>query len=401
MSKVIGNVGLLDLTQATEESVRSIDRIGNIGAVIYRAETAHLLTLLKNAGNIGKTLEIPKGHRYYSGMLYLNEEYFKLMEPDSVFVKGVVFIDQQVTLETFQQGKLQLAVYGEVYTPQHLAGAVTSSLLKAGAAHAEIVSYTSMPRFESGTFQLTNTFFASALEPVNLVVNGVLELDRNLDMERFAARTEYIRINGKAIIYEEQSSCFYEKLKSINGMVEVIPAGFQHLTKPIRLNARTIRRFKNEKLYTHDPIMIEADVSREALSSAIAQIQSTSLIICSEDVEDLMWERCCDLNTEIVSYEQAYVFIAGEETWSKDQLLAMDHPVNFIVDGTLNLDDDVTEEVLKDSVHSIDLFGEIVVAEQRMKGVLYRYLRADTGVIRLKGMDEKMEGIGNIGMFTL
>ncbi|WP_106768700.1 hypothetical protein [Paenibacillus faecalis] len=401
MSKVIGNVGLLDLTQATEESVRSIDRIGNIGAVIYRAETAHLLTLLKNAGNIGKTLEIPKDHRYYSGMLYLNEEYFKLMEPDSVFVKGVVFIDQQVTLETFQQGKLQLAVYGEVYTPQHLAGAVTSSLLKAGAAHAEIVSYTSMPRFESGTFQLTNTFFASALEPVNLVVNGVLELDRNLDMERFAARTEYIRINGKAIIYEEQSSCFYENLKSINGMVEVIPAGFQHLTKPLRLNARTIRRFKNEKLYTHDPIMIEADVSREALSSAIAQIKSTSLIICSEDVEDLMWERCCDLNTEIVSYEQAYVFIAGEETWSKDQLLAMDHPVNFIVDGTLNLDDDVTEEVLKDSVHSIDLFGEIVVAEQRMKGVLYRYLRADTGVIRLKGMDEKMEGIGNIGMLTL
>ena len=60
MSRIIENVGMLDLTQATEETVTSIERIGNVGLVIYRAETAHLLTLLKNAGNIGKTIEIPE-----------------------------------------------------------------------------------------------------------------------------------------------------------------------------------------------------------------------------------------------------------------------------------------------------------------------------------------------------
>lgn len=402
MSKVIGNVGMLDLTQATEESVKSIERIGNIGMVLYRAETAHLLTLLKNAGNIGKTLEIPKGHRYYNGTLHLNEEYFKFLEqPENVFVNGVVMIDQHVTLETFQKGQLHLVVNGEVYTPQHLAGAVTASLLKVGGASVEIHTYKFLPRFESGKFQLTNAYLASAREPIHLVVNGVLQFDKDLDMEQFTTLMDCLRINGKAIIYEEQSSYFYDKIQAINGLVQVIPAGYQYLTKSLRLNARSIRRFKNQKFYTKHPILIEADVSREAFSSAIAEIQSSSFIICSEDVEDLVWERCPDLNTEIVSYEHAYVFVDGEETWSKEQLLAMEHPVSFIVDGTLNIDDDVTEEVLKNTLQSLDLFGEVIVADNRMKGVLHPYLRSNTGMIRVKGMEEEPKGIGNVGMLSL
>ena len=402
MSKVIGNVGMLDLTQATEESVKSIERIGNVGVVLYRAETAHLLTLLKNMGNIGKTLEIPKGHRYYNGTLHLNEEYFKFLEqPEKIFVKGVVMIDPHVTLDAFEKVQLNLVVNGEIYTPEHLTGAVTASFLRAGGADAEIYTYKSFPRFEEGKFQLSSAYLASIVEPLYLVVNGVLQLDKDLDMEQFAAKIDCLRVNGKVILYEEQVRSFYDKLQKVNGLLEVIPTGFQHLTKPLRLNARSIRRFKNHKFYTKHPVIIDADVSREAFSGAVTEIQSSSFMICSEDIEDLVWERCPDLNTEIVSYEHAFVFVDGEETWSKEQLLTLGHPVSFIVDGTLNLDDDVTEEVLKETVRSLDLFGEVIVADKRIKGVLHPYLRTNEGMIRVKGTEEEPMGIGNIGMLSL
>ncbi|MBT2765425.1 hypothetical protein [Paenibacillus sp. ISL-20] len=402
MSRMIGNVGMLDLTQATEESVTSIERIGNVGLVIYRAESAHLLMQLKNAGNIGKTLEIPEGHRYYSGTLRLDEEYFQLLEqPDRVFVNGTVIIDKEVSLEAFQNSTLHLVVNGEVYAHRHLAGAVTAALIKAGGASAEIYAYEYEPRFESGKVQLNNAYLASSNEPMDLVFNGMVHLDKELDMEQFTARIESIRVNGKAVIHEHQSPYFYDKLKTINGLVEVIPAGFEYVTKPLRLNGRTVRRFKGHKFYTKQPLIIEADVSRDAFSQAVSEIQSTSFIICSEEIEDLVWERCPSLNTEIISYERLFVFIHGEETWSRDQLLALEQPANFIVDGTLTLDEDVTEEDIKASVSSLDLFGEVVVGEKRIKGILYPYLRANNGSIIVKGTEDELAGIGNVGMLSL
>ena len=78
-------------------------------------------------------------------------------------------------------------------------------------------------------------------------------------------------------------------------------------------------------------------MTRDAFSQAVSEIQSNSFIICGEEIEDLVWERCPNLNTEIVSYERLFVFISGEETWSKEQLAALGQPASFIVDGTLTL----------------------------------------------------------------
>lgn len=402
MTQVIGNVGMLDLTQATEESVRSIAKIGNIGLVLYRAETAHLLTYLKQAGNIGKTLGIPRGYRYYQGMLRLNKESFKDSgeAAEKVWVNGMMLIEPEVTLEMIEKG-LPFAVNGQIYAPRHLAGAVMSLLLKAEGAAAEVLQYDSFPRFEEGKFRLTNAYLASAREPMHLVVDGVLELAEDLDMDQFAAKLECLRINGKVTVREEQSVIFYEKAKTVRGKMEIIPEGFRHVTKLLRLNGRSIRRFKGEKWYTKHPVILDADVSREDFRRAVSEIRSVSIVICSEELEDLVWERCPDLDTEIISYAQSFAFIEGREVWSKDQLLALGQPVQMIVEGTLVLADDVTGEVLKTALKSLDLFGEVLVKDPQLKGVLHGYVRSGNGEIRLEIEEEKPAGIGNIGMLSL
>ncbi|GAB6929056.1 hypothetical protein JCM10914A_30390 [Paenibacillus sp. JCM 10914] len=402
MSRVIGNVGMLDLTEATEERLRTIERIGNIGVVVYRADTAHLLPLLQNAGNIGTTMEIPEGYQFYNGTLNLNEAYLtQLEQPQHIYVNGSVVIDKSVTQETYKNHQLNLKVNGDVYAPEHIAGLVTASLLQSGGSNGQVHAYRSEPRFDTGKVLLTNAYLNAIKEPLNLVLNGVLQLEKDLDMELFTARIEGIRLNGKVIIQEEQSAYLNEKLKTLNGVIEVIPAGFDHVTKVLKLNGRHIRRFQAQRFYTKKPILIDADVTREAFSQAVSEIRSTSFVVCSEEIEDLVWERCLNLNTEVVSYDQQYVYIGGEETWGEDQLLAMGPQTNFIVEGTWKLEDDVTEETLKRTLKTIDLFGEIIVGEKRIKGILYPYLRVNNGSMIVKGTEEQLAGIGNVGMLSL
>ena len=66
--KVIGNVGSLDLRKATEASIAEISRIGNVGAVLYSPETAHLVARL-NMGNVGASVEVPEDAKMLAGLL--------------------------------------------------------------------------------------------------------------------------------------------------------------------------------------------------------------------------------------------------------------------------------------------------------------------------------------------
>ncbi len=74
------------------------------------------------------------------------------------------------------------------------------------------------------------------------------------------------------------------------------------------------------------------------LAKSIAKIHSSSVIICSEEVEDLIYERISLMDTEILSYENSFVLIEGEEVWSNDHFQAFEKPINLVVNGQLTLD---------------------------------------------------------------
>ena len=162
MKQRIGNIGRLNLMHATEESVKAIERVNNIGTVYYRKETAHLLPLL-NAGNIGSCQEIPDGYHFTKGTLFVDSEYLKsITEPLKLFATNDVVIDEEVTAEQLKQSQLQLRVNGQVYTPAHLAGAAAGFIAE---GTSELKTYEGAQfRFEKGEFRLTNAFLKTACE---------------------------------------------------------------------------------------------------------------------------------------------------------------------------------------------------------------------------------------------
>ncbi|MDQ0975082.1 hypothetical protein QFZ31_004960 [Neobacillus niacini] len=401
MSQRIGNVGLLNLVNATEESIKGVERIENVGLVLYGKDNAHLLTRL-NIGNIGSSLEVPSGYRLYNGVLNLDQNYLSsIVEPVLLLVNGVVIIDWNVQPDQIQAGNLNLMVNGKVYCPGHLSGVSGSMLTKNNGA---VETYHSAPpRLENGKFTLTNSFLQSVDEPLFLVVNGLLTFAQDLNLDLFNEKINKLEVNGKIEIFETQEAYLYKKAASLTTCkVEVIPAGYEVLGKPLRLNGRSIRRFQQKKWFTNKPVIIESDVSREMLTKAVEKIHSTSVIICHEEVEDLVYERLSLMETEVLSYKNNFILIEGEEIWSNDQFLALDQPATFIVNGQLVLDRDVSEEVLRSKVSTLDILGEVVVREKKQKGVLQNIIRLNTGTVEEeKGKEETGATLQNIGELSL
>ncbi|WP_078381844.1 hypothetical protein [Sutcliffiella halmapala] len=400
MKQCIGNVGVLDLLNATEESVKRVESIENVGMVLYRKQTAPFISSL-NIGNIGKSVEVPVGYSFINGILNVDLAYLQsITTPVHAVVNGAVIIARDVLAEQLDNAPLKLIINGNVYCPPHLSG-TASSLFSVGGAKIDVYEITP-PRFENGVLNLTNSFLAALDEPQYLVVNGVLNISHDVDMEKFKEKINKLQVNGVATIFQDQETEFYKKVETLTSCkLVIIPTGFEVLKKSLRLNSRSIRRFQQKKIYTRKPIIIEADVTREMLANAFTNIYSTSIIICHETTEDLLYELSSVMETEILSYENSFVWIEENEVWSNDQLLALEQPVNFIVNGQLSLDKDVQEAVIQEKISTLDILGEVMVSEQKLKGTLQNLIRVNTG--RVKETDALTENtdLHNVGVLSL
>lgn len=397
MNQQIGNVGVLNLLNATDESIKGIDRIENVGAVLVRQNSVHLLTRL-NIGNIGSTIEIPEGFNYYNGTLTINQAFLQsLTERLKLVVNGLIIFDTNIEPDPLKMELLELIVNGKAYTPPHFASFASRILSK-----GEIETYQGTPpRFENGKLNLTNAFLQSFDEPMNLVVNGLLNLAPDLNMELFLEKISSLEINGKAVLYKNQEPLLYKKTKSISGVVEAIPEGYEVLSKPLHINGRSIRRFQNKKFYTKKPFIIESDVTREQLTKAIASLHSQSIIVCPDVVEDLIYE-CLDLlETEVLPYEGQFIIIDGEEVWTNEQLLALEKPAHLVVTGQLILAEDVEGQVLREKLRTLDLVGEVLVKEKTLKGVLQGIIRHHSGSMEEEQNEVKGPLLRNVGELSL
>lgn len=398
MGRKIGNLGVLNLLNATEKSVADIESIENVGMILYRKETAHLLTRIP-ISNIGKSLEVPEGYQLIYGLFHLNEALLaSLEEPARLMVNGTVIVDRSVTAEQLKAGKLSLIAGGTVYVPGPLFGPVSAIL---GSGKIEMYEG-EPPRFETGTFELSNAFLHTLPSPLQLVVTGTFILPENLDLKLADEKIGSLKITGSAVLREGQESFFYRKTDSLAACkIEIIPQGYEVAERLLRLNARSIRRFRNRKLYTRHPVILESDIGREAFASAFDRLESSSFILCKEDLEDLVYERCPSLETEVLVYEHGYVYIEGEETWGEEQFRALEAPVSFVVDGKLTLEADVREETLKEKLADLALYGHVAVPDNRLKGLLHSFIRTQTGEVRVEGANAEDSFLHNIGMLTL
>jgi hypothetical protein len=126
--KSIGNVNILDLRSATEQSVADIRKIGNVNIAIVTKETAPLLQRIQT-GNINLVVEIPGGVRLHQsfGRLVMGKDFFaSLEEPIYILVFGQAILLPDVTIQEIGGKLAGISIFGQALVPAPLSGYLES-----------------------------------------------------------------------------------------------------------------------------------------------------------------------------------------------------------------------------------------------------------------------------------
>ncbi|TFE00605.1 hypothetical protein [Jeotgalibacillus salarius] len=395
----IGNIGVLNLTKVNEKTIAGIESIENVGCIIYSRETAHLQSALK-VQNVGASIEINGDYQTLTGETVLSRNYFQsLTTPVQLLTVGSITFDEKIE-EADLEGKIDgLFVVGTVYAPAHLQGHIQSKVKHMTGMFEPYEG--EKPRVINGKHELTNAYLESIQSSVKLTVNGKLKLDKHLSTESLNQKIENLTVNGILYFHESQESAVFGLPHTINGKSVKIPEGFTLLTSSQSYSARTLRRLNGAKLMTTNPIYFEKDVSRELLEQAIDQIQTTSIVVVDEDLEDLLYEKT-NIEAEILSYEGQYVVIENEEKWDTEEYAFYDKPVTLIVAGKLIFEEDLSATELKTTIKNIDLLGTIVTETPEIKGIIKSLLRLNDGSV--ESADQPVDSrydVANYGELSL
>ena len=396
MGKKIGNVSTLNIVNATKESIGEIEHIENVALILYSKETAPLLSLL-NTGNIGQTLEIEHDIHTVSGSFTLDAEYLNAFEkPTTIIANGVVIVDPNVTVEHLTNTHCQFLINGAIFTTTKLKGSIGLILKN---TNGTIRTYDhQLPRFETGKVKLTNGYLEGLNDHTTLLISGKLLLDAELDIDLFSRKIADITLTGKAVLFENQEKAFHEK-STIIGKTDIIPNGYQEITKTLHLNERSIKRFKGGSIFTTKPILFTESISRNAFDAAFASIHSTSYIVCHEDLEDLVYECLHQFETEVVTYTDAFRFIDNEE-WQQEDADVLDSNTTLIVQSNLTFSETLQPEKLYENIQAIHLFGTIYTANSTQRAAVQKLLHTKNGEV-IDVSKQKNKGLGNIGELTL
>ena len=172
-NKVIGNVNILDLRNATEASIAEIERIENANLVIYTQGKADMLAKIE-VRNANAMMDIPPSTNVQRilGQTTINRDYFKnLDEPVFLIVAGQVIIEPDVPPEEIQAGLAGSFVMGQMICPDPIAGlfqTTNSQVL------GQIKIYPAMEHVQIGSFALDPTSLNALEDGTELAVVGSL-----------------------------------------------------------------------------------------------------------------------------------------------------------------------------------------------------------------------------------
>ena len=409
----IGNVGILDIRQATEETLAGIRSIGNVGTIFYSPETAGWITRF-TAGNVGSTVKAPAEARVLTGEEAWSRTSLEGKEPLHLVVVGKLVLHPDVPRDALEQGLESLVVVGTVACPDHLAGVLR-------ARTREVIGkLTTYPWVEGGRFftdkvTLDGAFLEALGEGSDIAALTDVSAPEVLDDDLLRRQVSSLYIGGRLHCREENLPALRSRLhdRSPSPKTTAVPAGFEAVDGRLRLDKAALGSLPGRRLYCTGLVEIDSEVEAAALEEAVEALQATRLLIAPAHLEGVL-AACCDLlKTKAVFYEG--------ELWhieDKDELLAsrfewLEGKATLLVRGDLRIAADIDPRVLADRLHKVHNLGRIVCTPEQMGALQARMgmdegqWKARAGADRAKGRPEggkparEREGIDNVGYLRL
>jgi hypothetical protein len=343
--RIISNVNILDLRQATEASVAQIGEIGNANVVLYTAETAGLLQRL-NIGNVNASVEVPADAQVKPvvGQALFNRTSFQnLAAPQYPLVIGQVLVEPDVPAEDVEKGLSGLVVIGQVICPEHLLGVLQA---KPGRVIGQVKAYPRLGRVHLDSLILDEDYLCALEDGTELAVVGSLRVPQVLPTELLERKLARLFVSGKTLCHEENALALHSRLLPGSGKVRTIPAGFELVERPLVLDRALLGALAGKKLYCTERVQVAADVEAAMLEKSLGGLVCKELLLCPAALGPVMAGKCNLLETQAVFYEGTLWLEENSSTLTSARFDYLEGQATLVVTGAVTVDPQVDPQVL-------------------------------------------------------
>ncbi len=402
MSKIIRNVNILDMSNATMESLEGITAIENVNLLLYHERLVPALTKT-SLRNVNLSVAVPSGVMLVNGSCELNKGILSSRsEPLAICVNGRTVVQPDVTEDLLHDGLGLLLVNGKIYCPERLVGELTN---KMRSPNCKVIPYMDDAELVMQNAQVNNQFLQSLNPGTKLVFMRAVKMTDDLDQDLLRERIARVEFLGEAYVREEFLTVLNSKLHNRHRCeLNVIPSGAQFVDDDLVLDDLTVSRFDQADVYMTGDLRISDKVTVADLEKSIHSLHVGGKVICRKELKVSVYQRCDDVNVSFLDYSGKLLMIDGEYKLTKSELVYTPEKLGLVVSGILNISENVDPELLADKVESVANSGIIKGTEEQC-GVIRAKMISNTGLVE-DADDEVKENadagfIGNMNILTL
>jgi len=355
--KTIGNVNVLNMMNATEESVAGVPFIGNINFALVTSETALLLQRI-TIGNLNATIEVPPGTKLVTqnGQMSVNADFFKNVTQKIFFVvNGEMIVEPGVPLEDIEKFVAGVGVNGQFYCPEDLIGAFNE---KSCHFNGQSSAYPSFKHLVTSSLTLDAAYLDGLEDGAEISLLGDLSIPKVLANDLLERKIGKLYVSGKILCHEENAQAIRARLYK-PAKVNTIPAGFEWLKKPLVLDSDTLEYLPGKKLYCKEMVRIAPDVAPQAFDQNLERLIAEELVLCPSALKPALAQKCDLFETKAVFYPDTLWLVQDEQTLRGARFDSLDGSATLVVTGELALDAEIAPATLSERLSAIHNFGEI------------------------------------------
>jgi len=382
MKKLIKNVVLLDMTAATEESVKGLE-IRNAVTVLVTPVTRPLLDQI-TIGNIVNVVEIPDDVTFltHNGDMIIDGD-FETSHHKKIFwiINGVLLIREGVTSQTLESlfsygGEIN----GKVYLPKTLAPALSTATVNINGA---IYPYPTGSILYKEDIHINNSFLQGLPENSETVFFEEISISPDTSPEIFQKHIKRLTVFGDTILPYELRDAFYKVAQQYNKIIE-IPKGYTFLNEPISISQASLLTFKGKSIYTCKDIHFKSGIDGELLRQLDFRLSTEGSLILPENIAMIVFDKV--QANHIYTYRGNLVTVQDELSFAKSG-----EPVSYLIKSTgiLSIPDTTTLSDIRESINEIFLYGSITLQKEQIPAISDKIAIYDGQLFSLQMDDDK------------
>lgn len=378
MAKVIRNVNILNLSNATIEGLEGITAIEDINLFVYHERLASALVKI-SLRDVNLSIAVPSVVTFVNGSYELSKSVLSSRsEPLSICVNGRTVVEPDVTEDLLSEGLGLLISNGRIYCPERLIGEISN---KTRSHNGTVVPYMDGADRVLRNVHVDNRFLQSLNSGAKLVVMGTVTMSEDIDEGLLRERIDRVEFLGEAYVREEFLAVLNPKMHNPHRCkLNVIPTGAQFIAEDLVLDELSVSRLDQANVYITGDLRIADDVTAADFEKSILRLHVGGVVTCRKELKVAVYQRCDDLNVSFLDYSGKLLAIDGEYKLTKSELAYTPEKLSLVVSGVLNISKNVDPELLADKVESVANSGIITGTEEQC-GVIRAKLRSNTGLV--------------------